>query len=60
MTQLFQKSKFVDHFVMNYMTLLPIWFIIIIFLSYVQIQLLGKEEIMSVFHSILIASLISI
>ncbi len=60
MTQLLEKSKFIQHFLKNYKTLLPIWFVIIIFLSYMQIQFLGKEEVFSVFHSILIASLISI
>jgi hypothetical protein len=60
MIQMFQKSKFVQHFLTNYKTLLPVWFVIVIFLSYMQIQFLGKEEIFSVFHSILIASLISI
>jgi len=60
MFQSFQKSKYVQHFLMNYKTILPIWLIMIIILSYMQIQFLGKEEIMSVFHSILIASLISI
>lgn len=60
MIQVLQKSKFVQHFLMNYKTLLPVWFIIVIFLSYLQIQFLDKEGVFSVFHSILIASLISI
>lgn len=60
MIQALQKSKFVQHFLMNYKTLLPVWFIIVIFLSYLQIQFLDKEGVFSVFHSILIASLISI
>lgn len=54
------KSNYVDNFIKKWKILVPVWIFIWIVLACIQIYILEKDTVFSVFHGFLISSLISL